>query len=106
MPPHEMYADSRTAVPWRPRGRVAAMPPWCSIVIPARNDAAALARTVAALDGLRQRDRAEIVIAASGDPTGTTRAVGQRVRLLWPEGSTRAALMNAGAAAARGDVLF
>ena len=82
------------------------MPPWCSIVIPARNDAAALARTVAALDGLRQRDRAEIVIAASGDPTGTTRAAGQRVRLLWPEGSTRAALMNAGAAAARGDVLF
>jgi len=82
------------------------MPPWCSIVIPVRNDAAALARTLDALDGLQQRALAEIVVAASGDPTGTTRAAGERVRLLWPEGSTRAALMNAGAAAARGDVLF
>src|SRR5262249_50058590 len=101
-----MYADSRTPVPSPPRGTRAAQPPWCSIVIPARNGAAAVARTLDALDGLQQRARAEIVVAASGDPTGTTRAAGQRVRLLWPEGSTRAALMNAGAAAARGDVLF
>jgi len=32
--------------------------------------------------------------------------VGGRARLLWPPDSTRAALMNAGAAAARGEVLF
>jgi rSAM/selenodomain-associated transferase 2 len=77
-----------------------------SIVIPARNDAAALARTLDALDRLEHRSRGEIVVAAAGDPAGTTRAVGERVRLLWPEGSTRAALMNAGAAAAGGEVLF
>ena len=82
------------------------MAAWCSIVIPARNDAAALARTLDALDGLEQRARAEILVAASGDPAGTTRAAGQRVRVLWPDGSTRATLMNAGAAAAEGDVLF
>jgi rSAM/selenodomain-associated transferase 2 len=71
-----------------------------------RNDAVALTRTLDALDDLHRRARAEVVVAATGDPTGTTRAAGQRVRLLWPEGSTRAALMNAGAAAAEGDVLF
>jgi rSAM/selenodomain-associated transferase 2 len=79
---------------------------WCSIVIPARNDAAALARTLETLERLDDRSRAEIVVAAAGDSDGTTRAVGKRVRLLWPEGTTRAALMNAGAAAAGGDVLF
>jgi rSAM/selenodomain-associated transferase 2 len=82
------------------------MAAWCSIVIPARNDAAALARTLDALDGLQQRAQAEIVVAAADDPACTTRAAGERVRLLWPEGSTRAALMNAGAAVAAGDVLF
>ena len=82
------------------------MPAWCSIVIPARNDAAALARTLPVLERLEHREHAEIVVAASGDPVGTTRAAGERVRLLWPAGSTRATLMNAGAAAARGDVLF
>jgi rSAM/selenodomain-associated transferase 2 len=79
---------------------------WCSIVIPARHDAAALARTLDALERLDDRARAEIVVAASGDPDGTTRAAAGRVRLLCPEASTRAALMNAGAAAAAGEVLF
>ena len=82
------------------------MSPWCSIVIPARNDAAALAHTLRALERLEQPDRAEIIVAASGDPDGTTRIAGERVRLLWPPGSTRAALMNAGAAAATGEVLL
>ena len=79
---------------------------WCSIVIPARNDAAALAPTLDARGRLAGRARAEIIVAAAGDPMGTTRAAGERVRLLWPEASTRAALMNAGAAAAGGEVLF
>jgi rSAM/selenodomain-associated transferase 2 len=82
------------------------MAPCCSIVIPVRNDAAALARTLDALQALQRRERAEIIVAAAGDPDGTTRAAGGGVRLLWPEGSTRAALMNAGAAAAEGEVLF
>jgi uncharacterized protein len=82
------------------------MPAWCSIVIPARNDAAALARTLQALERLEKRSRAEIVVAAAGNTEDTTRAAGEAVRLLWPEGSTRAALMNAGAAAGGGEVLL
>lgn len=85
-----------------------------SIVIPARNDAAALARTLEWLerevitgdDDAHRAGSVEIVVAASGDREGTERAVAGRARLLWPTGSTRAELMNAGAAAARGDVLF
>lgn len=82
--------------------------PRISVVIPARNDAAALERT---LDHLVTRvlpagPPAEIIVAAWGDPEGTERAVGHRARLVWPAGSTRAALMNAGAAVAAGDVLF
>ncbi len=82
------------------------MAPRISIVIPVRNDAAALARTLDHLVAVEGAERAEIIVAAAGDPEGTARAVGGRARLDWPRGSTRAALMNAGAAAARGDVLF
>jgi rSAM/selenodomain-associated transferase 2 len=77
-----------------------------SIIIPARNDADALAR---ALDHLGRRGghaASEVIVAAAGDRDGTERAAAGRARLLWPEGSTRAALMNAASAVARGDVLF
>jgi rSAM/selenodomain-associated transferase 2 len=79
-----------------------------SIVIPVRNDAAALARTLdhLAREVLGGGADAEIIVAASGDPDGTERAVAGRARALWPGGSTRAALMNAGAAVAAGDALF
>jgi len=77
-----------------------------SIVIPARDDAEALSRTLAHLDGLAGIHAVELIVAASGDPAGTARAVGTRARLLWPPGSTRAELMNAGAAAARGRILL
>jgi rSAM/selenodomain-associated transferase 2 len=77
-----------------------------SIVIPARNDAAALSRTLTHLDGLHCRQSTELIVAASEDVKGTIAAVGNRARLLWPEQSTRAALMNASAAAARGDALL
>lgn len=82
------------------------MPPRVSIVIPTRSDAAALERTLEHLATLAGIAEAEIVVAASGDPEGTQRAVAGRARLLWPGASTRAALMNAGAAAAGGDLLF
>jgi rSAM/selenodomain-associated transferase 2 len=82
------------------------MAPRLSVVIPCRNDAAALGRTLDYLGGLAGIEGAEVIVAASGDAVGTERAVAGRARLLWPEGSTRAALMNAGAAAARGDVFF
>lgn len=80
--------------------------PRVSIIMPARNDAAALGRALdhlLALPGLRS---AEVIVAASGDREGTERAVADRARLLWPAGSARAALMNAGAAAASGEILF
>ncbi len=77
-----------------------------SVVIPCRNDAAALGRTLDYLGGLAGIEAAEVIVAASGDPESTERAVAGRARLLWPGGSTRAALMNAGAAVARGDVFF
>ena len=77
-----------------------------SVVIPTRNDATALARTLGALDALPERGAIEVVVAAWGDRPGTTGAVAGRARLVWLEASTRAALMNAGAAAARGDTLL
>jgi rSAM/selenodomain-associated transferase 2 len=80
--------------------------PWLSVVIPARNDAQALGRTLDHLARLAGLDRAEVLVAAAGDRAGTARAAAGRARLLWPGGSTRAELMNAGAAAASGDVLF
>jgi rSAM/selenodomain-associated transferase 2 len=82
------------------------MPPRISIIIPVRNDAAALGRTLDYLSGLEGISAAEVIVAASGDPAGTERAVAGRARLLWPAGSARATLMNAGATMARGDVLF
>lgn len=83
--------------------------PPISIVIPARHDAAALARTLdhlAGVLGAPGAPAAEVIVAAAGDRAGTEAAVAARARLLWPDGSTRAELMNAGAAAARGTVLF
>jgi rSAM/selenodomain-associated transferase 2 len=77
-----------------------------SIVLPARNDAAALGRTLDHLVRLPGIQTAEIIVAASGDPDGTIRAVGERARLLWIEDSSRASLMNAGAEAASGEILF
>jgi len=83
-----------------------AAPETISIVIPTRNDARALGRTLDYLAGLPGVDEVEIVVAASGDPERTRRAAAGRARLLLPQGSTRAALMNAGATATRGEVLL
>jgi rSAM/selenodomain-associated transferase 2 len=74
-----------------------------SIIIPVRNDAAALHRTLDCLSGLTD---IEIIVAASGDPEGTERVAAGRARLIWPWASTRAALMNAGAAVAAGQTLL
>lgn len=77
-----------------------------SVVIPVRNDAVALARTLDGISSLAGMAGVEVIVAASGDAEGTERAVHGRARLLWPDSSTRAALMNAGAAVARGGALF
>ncbi len=77
-----------------------------SIIIPARNDAAALRRTLDCLTASTGTGGVEIIVAASGDMEGTEQAVAGRARLIWPCGSTRAALMNAGAAVVGGQALF
>ncbi len=77
-----------------------------SVVIPVRNDAVALVRTLDEVGSLAGMAGVEVIVAASGDVKGTERAVSGRAGLIWPGGSTRAALMNAGAAVARGEVLF
>src|SRR2546426_3997192 len=76
-----------------------------SIVIPARDDAGALRVTLDHLGCLDRRDQAEVIVAAAGDRVSTEAAVADRAHLLWPTGSTRAVLMNAGAMLARGPVL-
>jgi len=77
-----------------------------SIIVPARNDALALARTLDGLVRLPGIASAEIIVAAAGDPEGIASAVAGRARLLVREDSTRAGLMNAGAAVASGKILF
>jgi rSAM/selenodomain-associated transferase 2 len=80
--------------------------PRFSIVIPARTDADALGRALDHLETLVGIDKTEVIVAAFGDSAGTERAVAGRAQLLWPLGSTRSALMNAGAATARGEIVF
>ena len=82
------------------------MTPRVSIVIPVRNDAGALARTLDWLVALPDVEDAEIIVAAAPEPDATERVAAGRARVARPGGSTRAELMNAGAAIARGEVLF
>ena len=77
-----------------------------SFIIPAYNDAAALRLTLDHLQRLGGIESAEIIVGASGQREETENAVAGRARILWPARSTRAALMNAGAAIASGDILF
>jgi rSAM/selenodomain-associated transferase 2 len=80
--------------------------PVLSVIIPVRNDAAALKRTLDHADRFGNRRSIEVIVAASGDVDGTRASVRDRATVIWPADSTRAALMNAGAAIARGDVLL
>ncbi len=77
-----------------------------SIVIPVRNDAEALRRSLDHLDELQGREDLEVIVAATDAGADTVSAIHGRARLLVPGGSTRAALMNAGAAVASGEVLW
>jgi rSAM/selenodomain-associated transferase 2 len=77
-----------------------------SIVIPCRNDALALAATLDHLSTLVHAEDAEVIVAASGDEARTRAAASGRARLVWPNGSTRAELLNAGAAIAQAPILL
>jgi len=80
--------------------------PQVSIIIPSWNDGSSLSKTLDCLQCLAGIKDAEIIVAASGDRNGIERAVAGRAHLLWPEHSTRAAHMIAGAAVAQGEILF
>jgi rSAM/selenodomain-associated transferase 2 len=82
------------------------MPPGISIVIPVRNDADALGRTLDRLVQLAGMDGAEVIVAAAPGRDATERVVAGRARVIRPGGATRAELMNAGAAVAGGETLF
>jgi rSAM/selenodomain-associated transferase 2 len=82
------------------------MGPLISIIIPARNDAAACRHTLDCLQDVTGIADVEIIVAASGDIGLTDEAVAGRARLLWPGFSSRAALMNSAADTARGEILF
>ncbi|HZA53534.1 MAG TPA: glycosyltransferase [Candidatus Udaeobacter sp.] len=82
------------------------MNPLISIVIPVRNDAQALCLTMDHLEHLRSIETTEIIVAASGKREETENAVAGRAKVIWPGQSTRAALLNAGASVASGDVFF
>ena len=82
------------------------MSPLISIIIPARNDAVALQRTLDHLQQLIGIAGVEILVAASGDLRSTERAIADRAQLIWPARSNRAALMNSAADIASGDILF
>jgi rSAM/selenodomain-associated transferase 2 len=77
-----------------------------SIIIPARNDAEALKRTLAHLHASRETAAVEIIVAAACDADAAVATGDVGTILIRPGGSTRAELMNAGAAIARGDVLL
>jgi rSAM/selenodomain-associated transferase 2 len=80
--------------------------PRISVIIPVRNDATALGRTLEHLGNLPGMEAVEVIVAASGDRPGTEGAAIGCAQLLWPSGSSRAQLMNAGAASAQGAILL
>jgi len=83
-----------------------AMTPFISIIVPTRNDAKALRRTLDYLERLSGIETAEMIVASAGDDGETGRTAAPRVRVLRPGVATRAGLMNAGAAVARGEIFF
>lgn len=80
--------------------------PRISIVIPCRDDADALAVTLDHLCLLDHGSALEIIVAAAGDEARTRKTASGRALLVWPNGSTRAELLNAGARAAHAPVLL
>jgi rSAM/selenodomain-associated transferase 2 len=77
-----------------------------SIIIPARNEEAHLGETLAHLRRYAPADCTEIIVAEGGSTDRTADIARPWAVVARCPDCTRAALMNAGAQAARGDVLF
>jgi rSAM/selenodomain-associated transferase 2 len=76
-----------------------------SIIIPALNEAAAIADTLAALAPLRQRG-AEVIVVDGGSADGTAHLAAAGADQVLTAERGRARQMNAGAAAAHGELLL
>lgn len=77
-----------------------------SVVIPARNEATALAETLAFLRACTPPDAGEIMVAVGGSTDDTAAVAAREAHVVQGADATRAGLLNAGARAARGDVLL
>jgi rSAM/selenodomain-associated transferase 2 len=77
-----------------------------SIVIPARNEAAVLGDTLEYLHACTPSGAVEFVVAVGGSTDETVTIARRGARLVEGVGSDRAGLLNQGAQAAGGDVLF
>jgi len=77
-----------------------------SIIIPAKNEEAHLGATLAYLRQHAPHPSAEIIVAEGGSADATADVARRWTTVVHAHDSTRAALMNAGARVARGDVLF
>jgi rSAM/selenodomain-associated transferase 2 len=76
-----------------------------SVIVPTLNEAANIGRTLSALAPLRGRG-CEVIVADGGSSDGTLDAAGPFADSVICAHRGRASQMNAGAAAARGDVLW
>jgi rSAM/selenodomain-associated transferase 2 len=79
--------------------------PWLSVVIPVLNEAEGIGLLLEQLAPLRKRG-AELILVDGGSSDGTREITAARVDRLLQRGRGRARQMNAGAAVARGEVLW
>ena len=77
-----------------------------SIVVPALNEAACIVATLQALAPLRDGDEAEVIVVDGGSSDGTHALAAAWADQVLASPRGRARQMNAGAAAARGEVLL
>jgi rSAM/selenodomain-associated transferase 2 len=81
------------------------MPPRLSIIVPTLNEAAGIVQTLSGLQPFHERG-AEIIVVDGGSHDGTAALAGGRADQVLSAPPGRARQMNAGAAAARGDILL
>ena len=89
----------------RPCRREPVASPWVSVVVPALDEAGALAQSLLPLQSGRGRD-VEVLVVDGGSRDGTRRVAHPLCDRVLRAPRGRARQMNAGAAAARGDVLL
>jgi rSAM/selenodomain-associated transferase 2 len=77
-----------------------------SVVIPARNETTVIGDTLAYLHACTPPGLAEFIVAVGGSTDGTAEAAQTLARVVEGSDSSRSGLLNTGAQAARGTILF